>query len=95
MSTFAETALHGDGIIVWLLAGLIGGWFAGLVMKGSGYGIGADINLGLVGAVIGGCLFGLIVTGGEPYWGSIAVAFVGACISTAVVRFAVQARVRR
>lgn len=36
-STFAESALHPDGIIVWLAVGLIAGWFVGLVMKDSGY----------------------------------------------------------
>jgi uncharacterized membrane protein YeaQ/YmgE (transglycosylase-associated protein family) len=63
-------------------------------MKGSGYGISVDITLGLAGAVIGGFCFARIFTGAEGYWGSIAVAFVGACISIAVVRFAVPARSR-
>jgi uncharacterized membrane protein YeaQ/YmgE (transglycosylase-associated protein family) len=90
MSTFADAALYPDGIIVWLVVGLVAGWFVGLVMKGSAYGINADINLGLVGAVIAGCFFGLVVTGGE-WFGSIAVAFVGACVSIALVRFTVPA----
>ena len=35
-----------------LLAGLIAGWLTGKLMQGRGYGILADILLGLIGAVI-------------------------------------------
>jgi hypothetical protein len=31
--------LSPGGIIAWLVVGLIAGWLAGLMMKGSGYGI--------------------------------------------------------
>jgi len=41
--------------------GLIAGFLAGKVMKGSGYGIIGDIIIGLIGAFIGGLLFGSLV----------------------------------
>jgi len=69
------------GLIWWIVVGLIAGWLAGKVMKGSGYGIAMDIVIGMVGAVIGGFLFGRL--GGFPFGGlisSVVVAFVGSVI---------------
>ena len=36
------------GIIWWIVVGLIAGWAAGKIMKGGGYGVIADILLGVV-----------------------------------------------
>jgi uncharacterized membrane protein YeaQ/YmgE (transglycosylase-associated protein family) len=73
-------------LITWLVLGLIAGWLAGLVMKGSGYGLIGDLIFGLVGAVVGGFLCGLLVEGDYGFWGSMVVAFLGACILIAIVR---------
>jgi uncharacterized membrane protein YeaQ/YmgE (transglycosylase-associated protein family) len=43
------------GFIAWIIAGLIAGWAAGKIMSGGGYGTIADILLGIVGGVVGGC----------------------------------------
>lgn len=76
------------GYLVWLcVVGLIAGWLAGKVMKGGGFGVGMDIVIGVVGAMIGGWVFRLI--GLFPDGGLIAsvlVAFVGACILLWLVR---------
>jgi uncharacterized membrane protein YeaQ/YmgE (transglycosylase-associated protein family) len=37
-----------------IIVGLIAGWLAGQVMKGGGYGVIADILLGLLGGLVGG-----------------------------------------
>jgi uncharacterized membrane protein YeaQ/YmgE (transglycosylase-associated protein family) len=87
MVTFADILLTPSGVIVWLLVGLIAGWLAGQVMKGGGYGVVGDIVVGLIGAVLGGLLFGMIGTGDAGLLGSILVAFLGACILIAVLRF--------
>ncbi len=42
------------GIIWWIVVGLIAGWGAGKIMKGGGYGVIADILLGIVGGMVGG-----------------------------------------
>lgn len=47
--------------LTWLVIGLIAGWLAGLVMKGSGYGLVGDIVVGILGAVVGAWLFIFIV----------------------------------
>jgi uncharacterized membrane protein YeaQ/YmgE (transglycosylase-associated protein family) len=68
-----------------ILVGLIAGWLAGQVMKGGGYGVIADLLLGLVGGVIGGWLFGALgIFPGGGIIGSILVAFVGAVILVAI-----------
>lgn len=91
MSTFV---LHPGGIVAWLVVGLLAGWAAGSVMKGAGYGIIGDIVMGLIGALIGGLLFSFFVTGDVGFWGSIGVAFIGACILIVIVRFVALKRTR-
>lgn len=41
-------------IIAWIVLGLIAGWLAGMIMRGSGYGLIGDIVLGIIGAIVGG-----------------------------------------
>jgi uncharacterized membrane protein YeaQ/YmgE (transglycosylase-associated protein family) len=76
------------GILSWIIIGLIAGWLAGVIMKGSGYGVLADIVLGILGALVGGFLSGAIL--GIPFTGfnlvSLIVALIGAMILVAIVR---------
>jgi uncharacterized membrane protein YeaQ/YmgE (transglycosylase-associated protein family) len=92
MNMFADITLEPGGLIAWLVVGLIAGWLAGQVMKGGGYGLIGDIVVGLIGALVGGFLFGLIVTTAEGFWGSILIAFLGACVAIAVFRFVSRER---
>jgi uncharacterized membrane protein YeaQ/YmgE (transglycosylase-associated protein family) len=78
--------LSPGGIIAWLVVGLIAGWLAGLMMKGSGYGILGDIIVGLIGSFLGGVLLSYFVEGAAGFWGSILVAFIGACVLIFLVR---------
>jgi uncharacterized membrane protein YeaQ/YmgE (transglycosylase-associated protein family) len=64
--------------IMWVLIGLIAGWAAGKVMKGSGYGVIIDIILGMVGAVVGSFLMGLLGIYSGNIIGSIIIATLGA-----------------
>ena len=75
------------GVISWIVVGLIAGWLAGQVMKGSGYGVLVDIVLGILGGVVGGWIFGMLgVWPGGGLIGSIVVAFVGAVILVSITR---------
>jgi uncharacterized membrane protein YeaQ/YmgE (transglycosylase-associated protein family) len=47
-------------LIYWVVVGLIAGWAAGKIMRGGGYGTVMDIVLGIVGAVVGGWLMGIL-----------------------------------
>lgn len=48
-------------IAVWLIVGLLGGSLAGLIVRREkrGFGIGANLMLGLAGAAVGGLIFRL------------------------------------
>ncbi|HLJ79105.1 MAG TPA: GlsB/YeaQ/YmgE family stress response membrane protein [Acidobacteriaceae bacterium] len=74
-------------ILWWIIVGLIAGWATGKIMKGSGYGVFADILLGIAGALIGGFIMralGFVGSGGLIY--TILVAIGGAVLLTAIVR---------
>jgi uncharacterized membrane protein YeaQ/YmgE (transglycosylase-associated protein family) len=72
---------------IWfILIGLVAGWLAGQVMKGGGYGVLGDIIVGILGALLGGWLFGMLGIGGGGLIGSLIVAFIGACILIWLVR---------
>jgi uncharacterized membrane protein YeaQ/YmgE (transglycosylase-associated protein family) len=67
-----------------IIIGLLAGWIAGKLMRGQGFGILADIVLGLIGAVIGQWIFGqlgIIVYGGL---GFLVMATIGAIILVAI-----------
>jgi uncharacterized membrane protein YeaQ/YmgE (transglycosylase-associated protein family) len=68
-----------------IVIGLVAGWLTGKLMSGGGYGMFADILLGLVGAVIGSWIFnslGIVVSGGIGY---LAMATVGAIVLVGIV----------
>jgi len=75
------------GVIWWVIVGLIAGWAAGKIMKGGGYGVIADIVLGILGAIIGGWVVGLLGFGGGGLIWSILVAILGAVILIWITRF--------
>jgi uncharacterized membrane protein YeaQ/YmgE (transglycosylase-associated protein family) len=75
------------GVLAWIVVGLIAGWLAGRVMKGGGYGVLADIILGILGGIVGGWIFGMLgIWQGRGMIGSIIVAFIGAVILVAITR---------
>jgi uncharacterized membrane protein YeaQ/YmgE (transglycosylase-associated protein family) len=78
--TFANLVLDPGNILAWLLVGLIVGRLAGKVMPNPGHGVIGDILLGLIGALVGGALPSLFVTGGPGFWVGVLTAFIGACI---------------
>jgi uncharacterized membrane protein YeaQ/YmgE (transglycosylase-associated protein family) len=76
------------GILTWIVLGLVAGWLAGQFMRG-GYGLVGDIVLGIIGAIVGGFLTGLVL-GRDMVTGfnleSVVVAFLGAVVLIAVSR---------
>ncbi len=49
--------LSNESIIVILFVGLIAGWLAGKIVRGTGFGIIGDILVGIAGALIASLLF--------------------------------------
>jgi uncharacterized membrane protein YeaQ/YmgE (transglycosylase-associated protein family) len=76
------------GIIIWLIIGAIAGWLAGQIMKGGGFGLVGDIVVGIIGALIGGWLWGFLrLPGIGPWWlTAIIAATIGACILLFILR---------
>ncbi len=71
------------GIILWIIFGAIAGWVASIIMKtDANQGTMMDIFMGVIGAVVGGFLMGLVgqsgVTGFNIY--SLVVAVIGAVV---------------
>ena len=74
---------------VWfILIGIAAGWLAGQIMKGGGYGLVGDLIVGVIGALLGGWLFGVlgIAAPGGALLGSLIVALVGAIVLIALLR---------
>ena len=72
---------------VWfILIGIVAGWLAGQIMKRGGYALLGDLLLGIVGAVLGGWVFGLLGLSASGLIGSLIMATVGAVIFIALVR---------
>lgn len=78
------------GILSWIIVGLIAGWLAGKVMKGSGFGLVGDIIIGVLGGLLGGWIATSVLHIGAGMNGfnleSILVAFGGAVVLLFVLR---------
>jgi uncharacterized membrane protein YeaQ/YmgE (transglycosylase-associated protein family) len=66
--------------IVFLLIGGIAGWIAGLITKGSGFGVAGNIVVGIVGAFLGGLCFGLLGIAAYGILGRLIFAVLGALL---------------
>jgi uncharacterized membrane protein YeaQ/YmgE (transglycosylase-associated protein family) len=49
--------LSNEGILVILFVGLVAGWLAGKIVRGTGFGIIGDILVGIAGALVASLLF--------------------------------------
>ncbi|MGM0570048.1 GlsB/YeaQ/YmgE family stress response membrane protein [Marinobacter sp.] len=72
-------------LILFLVIGGIAGWLAGLIMKGRGFGVLANVGIGIVGSFIGGFLFRMLQLSPEGRIGELVTATVGAVLLLAVV----------
>lgn len=83
---FAQIAFNPTGFVTWIVIGLVAGFLAGKIMKGSGYGILGDIVVGLIGSVVGGFVAGLFFVGSTGLLGSIVISVIGACLFIFLLR---------
>lgn len=73
-------------LLGWLVIGFLAGWLAGLLTRGRGFGCLGNVEIGLLGAIVGGYLFQLLgVRGPAGFLGSLLVALVGAGVLLLVV----------
>jgi uncharacterized membrane protein YeaQ/YmgE (transglycosylase-associated protein family) len=67
--------------IIWfLIIGIVAGWLAGKVMRGGGFGLVGDLVVGVIGALLGGFLFGMLGLSASGLIGSLVTATVGAIV---------------
>jgi uncharacterized membrane protein YeaQ/YmgE (transglycosylase-associated protein family) len=79
--------MSGESIIVILLVGLIAGWLAGKIVRGTGFGLIADICIGIVGALIASWLFPRLgIYLGDRIISAIIAATIGAVLLLVVIR---------
>ena len=75
-----------DGLVWFLLIGLVAGWLAGQLTKGGGFGIVGDLVVGVIGALLGGWLFGLLGITAGGLLGALITATVGAVVLVVLLR---------
>ncbi len=95
----APITIDWDTLIIWVLVGLVAGFFASHLALGHGLGLVGDIVVGILGALVGGFLAAIlhvsIVLVGHPVISAMIVAFVGAAILLLLVRTFAGGRARR
>ena len=72
-----------ENVVVFIVVGLIAGFLASLIVLGKGRGWFWDIIIGVLGAILGGWLAGLLhvsINVGPSILNQIIIAFVGAVI---------------
>ncbi len=79
--------LSNQGILIILFVGLIAGWLAGKIVRGTGFGIVGDILVGIAGALISSLLFPKLgIHLGTGLVSEIVYSAIGAIILLLVVR---------
>ncbi|WP_321395393.1 GlsB/YeaQ/YmgE family stress response membrane protein [Emcibacter sp.] len=69
-----------------LIIGAVAGFLAGKMMKGGGFGLIGNLVVGIIGAVLGGWLFGVLgISVSDGLIGSLITAVVGAVVLLFIV----------
>jgi uncharacterized membrane protein YeaQ/YmgE (transglycosylase-associated protein family) len=73
--------------LIWeVIIGILAGFLAGKIVKGSGMGILMDLIVGIVGSILGGWVFGLLGLAAYGLIGQLVMATVGAILLLLIVR---------
>src|ERR1051325_10621879 len=79
--------ISNEGIIVILFVGLVAGWLAGKIVRGTGFGIVGDILVGVAGALVASFLFPKLgIHLGTGLVSEIIYSAIGAIVLLVVVR---------
>jgi len=79
--------ISNEGILVVLFVGLVAGWLAGKIVRGTGFGIIGDILVGIAGALLASLLFPKLgIRIGTGLVSEIVYSTIGAIILLLVVR---------
>lgn len=75
-----------EHLLIFLGVGLLAGFLAGHIWKGSGFGLAGDLIVGVVGSFIGVALFGLLNISSSGIIGLLVASIVGALLLLYVIR---------
>ena len=78
-------------LIVFLIIGGVIGWLAGVIVRGRGFGILADIAIGILGAVFGGWMAEVLGLSISSSLGEFVMAILGAVVLVGLTRLVVRA----
>ena len=79
--------LSNEGILVILVVGLIAGWLAGKIVRGTGFGLIGDLIVGVAGALVASLLFPKLgIAIGTGIVSEIIYSAIGAIILLLIVR---------
>jgi len=76
-----------SSLLGWIVIGLLAGWLAGKVSRGSGFGCLGNLVLGLIGSILGGWVFSKLGIWGGGFVYGLAAATVGAVLLVSLARF--------
>lgn len=74
------------GIVYTIIVGAIAGWLAGNFTKGSGFGVGKNIVLGVIGGFVGSLTLGLLGLATTGLVGEIVASTIGAVLFIYLLR---------
>ena len=73
--------------LVWVvLVGILAGWLAGQITKGSGFGVLGDLIVGILGSLLGSFLFGLVGIFAYGLLGRLVMSVIGAIVLVWLIR---------
>jgi uncharacterized membrane protein YeaQ/YmgE (transglycosylase-associated protein family) len=75
-----------SSLLGWIVIGLLAGWIAGKMSRGTGFGCLGNVLVGLVGSVLGGWIFVRLGIWGGGFIYSLAAATVGAVVLVTLAR---------
>jgi uncharacterized membrane protein YeaQ/YmgE (transglycosylase-associated protein family) len=77
-----------ENLLLFLVIGILAGFLAGKIMKGSGFGLIGDLIVGVIGSFIGVWVFGLLGISSGGILGLLVAAIVGALLLLYIIRLA-------
>ena len=79
--------MSNDGLLITVIVGIVAGWLAGQIVRGTGFGLIGDLLIGIAGAFIGNWLLPQLgIHLGVGLVESVVNALVGAVVLLLVVR---------
>jgi uncharacterized membrane protein YeaQ/YmgE (transglycosylase-associated protein family) len=80
-----------EHLLIFLVIGIVAGFLAGKIMKGSGFGLIGDLIVGVIGSFIGVWVFGLLGISSGGILGLLIAAVAGALLLLYIIRIAKSA----